>query len=96
METILDHKDKNIPIQVISAIDTTGKIKPLIFKYEDPETHEIHKITIESINSSKSIRPVGFNMEQFICTAMINDVKRIFELRYLIDTHKWIFFQMLS
>lgn len=89
-------KTMNIPIQAGSVTDTTGKIIPTWFRYEDPKDHEIQMIKIENILSSKEINYVGFKMIQFVCAAEITEVRRIFELRYSIGTHKWVFFQMLN
>lgn len=89
-------KAMNIPIQAGSVTNTTGKIIPTWFRYEDPNEHEIQTVKIENILSSKEINYVGFRMIQFVCAAEITGTRRIFELRYSIGTHKWVFFQMLN
>lgn len=89
-------KDMNIPIQTASVTDTTGKIIPIWFRYEDPRDHEIQLVKIEKILSTKDINYVGFKMIQFICNAEVKEQRRIFELRYSISAHKWVFFQMLD
>lgn len=89
-------KDINIPIQAGSVTDTTGKIIPIWFRYEDPNEHEVHMVKIEKVLSTKEINYVGYKMIQFVCNADVEEQRRIFELRYSIGTHKWVFFQMLD
>ena len=96
MEKSAITKDRNIPIQVGCAVDTTGDITPLWFRYEDPEDYKLCTVKILNVLSHKEINPVGFKIIQFICTALIDESKRLFELRYSVGTHKWTFYQMLN
>lgn len=86
----------NIPIQAGSVTDTTGKITPQWFKYRVPQEEAIQFVKINKILASKEINYVGYKMIQFICSAEISEIQRIFEIRYSIGSHKWVFFQMLD
>lgn len=85
----------NIPIQLDCVCSTQGNITPRWFRYED-EDHQRYTVRIDRILSQKELNFVGIKMLQFVCTASINGMERIFEIRYNILLHKWLFFQMLS
>lgn len=95
-ENVVNANDMNIPTQVAQVTDTTGKIKPIWFRYEDPVSHEIMTIDRLNVLSQKEINYVGFKMIQFVCSAQFGEMKRLFELRYNIGTHKWTLYQMLD
>lgn len=85
----------NIPIQLDSVCSTLGIFTPRWFRYEDSR-HEIYTIKINRIVNQKEINFVGIKMLQFICASDFEGRERIFELRYHLTSHRWIFFQMLS
>ena len=90
METLRD-----IPIQLISSCNTLGELTPLRFRYEDAE-HQLSTIQIDQILSTKSISYSGIHEIIFTCTAHMNQVAHIFELKYNIAGHKWRIFRLLS
>ena len=80
----------NYPIQMVCAFSTQGDIKPLRFKYEDPE-HQIITVDVDNILARKEMS-IGYGGSLiFTCESEIDDVKRMYELRYEIGTHKWVF-----
>lgn len=89
METIL-----NIPIQMISACSTQGKITPLRFRYEDEE-HAIKAIDIQETLCSTEINFSGIKALSFTCKATIYERESLFELRYTFLTHTWVLFRIL-
>lgn len=88
-------QNRNLPIQVAALCDTTGKINPVWFRYTDMD-HNVAKIDIDSVLSEKTIKYVGVQMEQYICASLIGGVRRTYEIRYSVGSHRWYFFRMLD
>lgn len=85
METSYLH----LPIQTLCVISTLGKLRPLWFRYEDEE-HNIVKVDILSVLSTKDVQLAGSKSIVFTCEASLDNNIIIVELQYLINTHKWI------
>lgn len=79
---------KVCPVDVISMCSANGDIRPLRFRMEDEE-HQLLRIDIEEIISSKSIQYVGIEAQIFLCRATVKGKKTLFELRYTIRSHNW-------
>lgn len=103
MEDSREGKDKklgelcavNIPIQMVAASDRDGKLTPIYFRFETPE-HMIERVKIEETHSRDECMFVGIREKKFICSAVINEERRIMEIRYNVDSQKWRIFQFLS
>ena len=76
------------PVDVISMCSANGDILPLRLRMED-ENHQLLRIDIEEIISSKEIQYVGIEAHVFLCRAKVKDKLWLFELKYLIRTHNW-------
>ena len=79
---------KVCPVDVISMCSANGDIRPLRFRMEDEE-HQLLRIDVEEIISSKSIQYVGIEAQIFLCRATVKGKKTLFELRYTIRSHNW-------
>lgn len=77
----------NIPIQMFCAVDTTGKITPIRFRYET-EDHSIEMVQIENTISRDEKNYAGIREKQFICTAIVEKRRTILEIRYHIENQK--------
>ena len=86
---------RNLPIQVAAVCDTTGKLHPLWFRYADADSR-ISRVEIDAVLSEKTVRYVGLQIEQYICSSAINGQNRTYELRYSVEDHRWYFFRMLD
>lgn len=76
----------DIPIQMISCTDTTGKITPMKFRFCDRKG-EIITITIDKILSTdQEHSSLGAS---FVCEAPLYGMQRTFHLRYSYITHEW-------
>ena len=76
----------DIPVQMISCTDTTGKITPMRFRFRD-KTGELITVTIDKVLSEDQDRNrVGV---RFSCAAMIYGTKKTFSLRYNYFAHEW-------
>lgn len=80
----------NQPIDVISVCSAGGEIRPLRLRMET-ENHELLRIDIEQIISSKQIQFVGIEAQVFLCQATVAGRRWLFELKYTIRTHSWCF-----
>ena len=78
----------NSPVDVIAVCSTDGSIKPLRFRMED-EDHQLLRIDIEEVISSKEIQYVGIEAYVYLCRATVRGKESVFELRYMIRSHNW-------
>lgn len=76
----------DIPVQMISCMDTDGKITPVRFRFRD-KTGEVITVTIDKVLSEDQDRNrIGVN---FSCAAMIHGARKIFTLWYNYFAHEW-------
>ena len=78
----------NMPVDVISMCSANGDIRPLRLRMES-EDHQLLRVDIDEIVSSKPVQYVGIEAIIFLCRAMVEEKERLFELRYTIRTHSW-------
>lgn len=76
------------PIDVISVCSASGEIRPLRFRMED-EQHQLLRVDIDEIISTRPIQYVGIEAHIFLCRATVQGKKWLFELKYTIRTHCW-------
>ena len=76
------------PVDMIAMHSANGDIHPLRFRMED-EQHQLLRIDIEEIISSKTVLYVGIEAQIFLCKATVQGRKWLFELRYTIRSHSW-------
>lgn len=76
------------PVDVISMCSAGGEIRPLRFRMED-ENHQLMRVDIDEIVSSRKIQYVGIEAQIFLCRATVHGKRVLFELRYAIRTHSW-------
>lgn len=81
-------EQKMCPVDVISMCSASGEIRPLRLRMEDEE-HQLLRIDIEEIISTKKVQYVGIEAHVFLCRATVGMKKWLFELKYTIRTHSW-------
>lgn len=81
-------EQKVCPVDVISVCSASGEIRPLRLRMED-EAHQLLRIDIEEIVSTKEVQYVGIEAKIFLCRATVQKKKWLFELKYTIRTHCW-------
>lgn len=79
---------KMCPVDVICVCSASGEIRPLRLRMED-EAHQLLRVDIEEIVSTKEVQYVGIEATIFLCRATVREKKWLFELRYTIRTHSW-------
>ena len=57
------------PVDVISVCSADGEIRPLRFRMED-EKHQLLRVDIDEVISSKPIQYVGIEARIFLCRAI--------------------------
>lgn len=85
---------RNQPVDVISVCSAGGDIRPLRLRMED-EQHQLLRINIDEVISSKPIQFVGIEAQIFLCRAIVRGTEWLFELKYTIRTHSWCFFRRI-
>lgn len=76
------------PIDVISMCSADGELRPLRFRMED-EQHQLLRVDIDEVISVKQIAYVGIEAYVFLCRAVVQGKRWLFELRYTVRTHTW-------
>ena len=85
----------NIPVQMMSVTDRDGKVTPMWFRFETEE-HAIEKVVIEKTISRDECHYMGIREKKFVCSAVIEGVRRILEIRYHVENQRWRIFQFLA
>ena len=80
--------EKICPVDVISMCSANGDILPLRLRMED-EFHQLLRVDIEEVISSKKIQYVGIEAHVFLCKATVQGRQWLFELKYTIRSHTW-------
>ena len=78
----------NTPVDVISICSANGEIRPLRLRMES-EDHQLLRVDIDEVISSKQVQYVGIEAIVFLCRATVEDKNWLFELKYTIRTHSW-------
>ena len=78
----------NMPVDVISVCSANGDIRPLRLRMES-EDHQLLRIDIDEIVSSKPVQYVGIEAIIFLCRATVGEKEWLLELKYTIRTHSW-------
>lgn len=76
------------PVDVISMCSANGDIRPLRLRMEDEE-HQLLRINIDEVISSKQVQYVGIEAYVFLCRATVLGRQWLFELKYTIRSHSW-------
>ena len=87
--------EANYPIQLIAVTSTLGDITPIRFRYENGE-HELVTVNVDEIHAKKEMTIGKGGSIIYTCASLINETKMLYQLRYEIGTHKWIFMKKLS
>lgn len=83
----------NKSIDMISYFLKDGSIKPVRFKLID-EDGENQVFKIQRVNYVDEEKIAGVLIKKFICQVQINNIIKIFEIRYNSDQLKWVLFKI--
>ena len=82
-----------LPIEMVSYTDNKGDINPIRFRLQiDNEPMQVIKIDKVIVKETEKL--AGNIMIIYKCQSLIDDVLKLFEIRYEIATCKWIIFKL--
>lgn len=79
-------------IEVIAWFKKSGHPTPIRFRLKDKDKGNI-VISIDKVIFSEEEKLAGNRMILYRCQSVINNIERIFELKYEIDTCKWYLYK---
>lgn len=83
--------NRSIPVDVICVCSSDGEIRPLRFRVQGGD-QSLLRIDVDQIVSTKRITHTGMEAQLYRCCTSIGDETRMFDLKYLIRTHRWYLF----
>lgn len=80
------------PIQMIAWFTEAGKPSPIKFQF----THAGDCITIkvDKISTIEEEKIAGNRMYLYKCQSIVDDLEKLYELKYEINTCKWFLYKM--
>lgn len=81
------------PIEVISIMDTKGIITPLRLRIVR-EDESLQVIKVDKVITRTQEKLAGNLMIVFTCQSLVGDVDKRYELKYELNTCKWILFKI--
>ena len=85
----------NQPVEMIATCGPDGSLLPARFRVEG-EAGERVTVRIRKIKDSEEISYRGIEAFRFVCLALIGGRLRLFELRYTVRSHRWVFWRFLD
>lgn len=76
------------PADVICLCEAGGRIQPLRVRLMDEE-QVYQRVDIEQILRREEIHHTGAEAQIFLCRATVGEIPRVFELKYLLRSHRW-------
>lgn len=80
------------PIEVYSLTDKKGQVHPIMLKLEDKNV--VKELKIDRIVSITKEKLAGSAMLVFTCQSEIKGIVRPYELKYELNTCKWMLFKI--
>ena len=82
-----------LPIEMLSYTDNKGYINPIRFRLQlDKEPMQV--IKIDKVIEKGVGNFAGNNTILYTCQSLIDDDTKLFEIRYEIETCKWILYEI--
>ena len=81
------------PIEVISYTDNKGDLKPLRIRIQN-EDETLKVIRVDKVITNETEKLAGNYMLVFKCQSLIDNTSRLFEIKYELQTCKWILFKI--
>lgn len=80
-------------IEMITVTNEAGVITPIRFKFKNEDASCVI-IKIDKIIFTEKERIAGNYMLLYRCKSLIDDVEKIYELKYELSSCKWLLFKM--
>lgn len=81
------------PVEVIAWFENKGNITPIRFRMEG-EDNSYKVIKVDRVIMKQKEKLAGNFMHIFRCSSVINGVEKVYELKYEINTCKWMLYKM--
>ena len=85
----------NKPVEMIAVCSPEGALSPARFRLTGEDGERI-TVRIRQIRKSEQIPYLGIETFRFVCTALVGERERAFELRYRAHDHRWVLWQFLD
>lgn len=95
MDNMTADRAVNLPVQMMSLVDRSGRLTPLGFRFEDEE-HRRYNIKVERVICREKLNLAGIREIKVICGARFGETERLLELRYHVDSQQWRIYQFLT
>jgi hypothetical protein len=81
-------------IEVICHFDRKGNVNPLRFKYQEKDGDEYKVIKVDRVISRSQEKLCGNVALVFDCQSSINEVVKLFQLKFFKLECKWLLFKI--
>ncbi|KGK84208.1 MULTISPECIES: hypothetical protein [unclassified Clostridium] len=81
------------PIEVVSYTNDKGDIRPLRFRLQ-MEDETIKVIKVDKVIVKETEKLAGNIMLVFKCQSLIDDVMKLFEIKYDLKTCRWMLYKI--
>lgn len=81
------------PIEMISYTDKEGILKPIRFRIES-EDKSYKVIKVDTVLHTELEKLAGNKMHVFKCLSCINGIEKIFELKFEIESCRWMLYKI--
>lgn len=81
------------PIEVISYTNGNGELRPLRLRIQ-LEDKTLKVIKVDKVITKDIEKLAGNNMIVFKCQSLIDNMEILFEIKYELNTCRWILFKM--
>ena len=85
----------NRPVEMIATCSPEGELRPARFRVRGKDG-EMVTVRIRRIRDREEIPYAGIESFRYVCTALIHDRERLFELRYSVRYHRWVQWRFLD
>lgn len=80
------------PIEMVAWFDKEGTVHPVRFRIIQDEVTTT--VIIDKVIRQSKEKLAGNNKLVFTCRSLINDMEKLFEIKYEIATCKWVLFKI--
>lgn len=81
------------PIEVVSYTSNKGDVRPLRFRLQ-MEDETIKVIKVDKVIVKETEKLAGNIMFVFKCQSLIDDVMKLFEIKYDLKTCRWMLYKI--
>lgn len=81
------------PIEVIAWFDSKGNLIPIKFRYFD-DSEGFIKVKVDKVVEMRVDKFAGNKMYRYRCESDHNNVRKVFELCYELETCKWYLYKI--